>query len=519
MAGAASHSVGTLGRRGRALRPATVLPVVAGVVGAALICTRIGGAQVTEVASNLATLLAALFAGASCARRGARRSRAERRGWWLLAAASLSWAGGQAMWTWYEVVLRLPAPFPSLADLGFLAMVPLALAGMTALVTARDGAVRTLLDGAIIAGSLFYISWALVLGPVYRAGSASVLEGVVSLAYPVGDVAMASMVFILLAGAGQGRRLPLGVLGAGALALAVADSGFAYLMQAGTYQTGNVIDAGWVLGFVLIGVSAAIPAHPPAANVLPAPVWMALPYVPLMAALTASVCLRALLGQVDALLYAVEVTLVVLVVTRQLVGMRDNALLARRLAATVGELRISEQQLRHLAFHDPLTGLANRALFRDRTEQALARQDRHGGLLAVLYVDLDGFKHVNDAFGHAAGDALLTTIAERLRGCVRAEDTLARLGGDEFAVLVEGVATNSDVDMLAARIVSAVAQPVAAGEQDATVGASVGVALREPAGASAGTLLRRADLAMYAAKAAGRGQHVTYRPALHSVVA
>jgi diguanylate cyclase (GGDEF)-like protein/PAS domain S-box-containing protein len=164
-----------------------------------------------------------------------------------------------------------------------------------------------------------------------------------------------------------------------------------------------------------------------------------------------------------------------------------------------------EEQLTRQAFHDGLTGMANRALFRDRLDHALARSERSLGVLAVLLVDLDGFKQVNDSLGHDAGDQLLKVVAERFELELRPSDTLARLGGDEFAVLIDG-AHESQASAVARRLLSALAEPVWIAGRELSVGASIGVALHPGGAAQSEDLLRHADVAMYAAKEAGRGR-------------
>jgi diguanylate cyclase (GGDEF)-like protein/PAS domain S-box-containing protein len=164
-----------------------------------------------------------------------------------------------------------------------------------------------------------------------------------------------------------------------------------------------------------------------------------------------------------------------------------------------------EEQLTQQAFYDGLTGMANRALFRDRLDQALARSERSRGVLAVLLIDLDGFKQVNDSLGHDAGDELLKVVAERFEAELRPSDTMARLGGDEFAVLIDG-AHEAHATSVAGRLLSALAEPVWIAGRELSVGASIGVALHTGGEARSEDLLRHADVAMYAAKESGRGR-------------
>jgi diguanylate cyclase (GGDEF)-like protein len=160
------------------------------------------------------------------------------------------------------------------------------------------------------------------------------------------------------------------------------------------------------------------------------------------------------------------------------------------------------------ALHDPLTGLPNRTLLRDRLDHALTRATRTRGSAALAFLDLDGFKEINDNLGHAAGDELLAAFARRLRGCVRAGDTTARYGGDEFAILVEEV-NRDDVAATASRILEALTKPFVIGGREVAVGACMGVALGSN---GSDELLRNADLALYRAKSKGSGQYEVFEP-------
>jgi diguanylate cyclase (GGDEF)-like protein/PAS domain S-box-containing protein len=171
----------------------------------------------------------------------------------------------------------------------------------------------------------------------------------------------------------------------------------------------------------------------------------------------------------------------------------------------ITDRKLAEQALQHQAFHDALTGLPNRALFSDRLEHALARAGRQGNSVAVLFLDLDNFKVVNDSLGHAQGDTLLVAVADRLRACLRAEDTGARLSGDEFTVLLEDVSGEADAIAVAERIARALAVPVMLQGREVVVTASIGVAISMTGGGSQ-DLLREADLAMYRSKATGKAR-------------
>jgi diguanylate cyclase (GGDEF)-like protein/PAS domain S-box-containing protein len=185
----------------------------------------------------------------------------------------------------------------------------------------------------------------------------------------------------------------------------------------------------------------------------------------------------------------------------------------------VSERKAFEEQLAHQAFHDAVTGLANRALFKDRVEHALERQSRDGEPVSVLFMDLDDFKTINDSLGHAAGDRLLAEVGERLKGSLRQADTAARLGGDEFAILLEDGGDGVDAAEVAARILASLEGPFHLEGKEVFVRASIGIASADHTRArgpeEAEELLRNADVAMYMAKEAGKGRYQVYEPAMH----
>ena len=185
----------------------------------------------------------------------------------------------------------------------------------------------------------------------------------------------------------------------------------------------------------------------------------------------------------------------------------------------VSERKAFEDQLAHQAFHDSVTGLANRALFKDRVEHALERQGREGDAVSVLFMDLDDFKTINDSLGHAAGDHLLGEVGERVKNTLRAADTAARFGGDEFAILLEDGGDGITAAEVAARILASLEGPFHLEGKDVFVRASIGIASADhsrstgPEGAE--ELLRNADVAMYMAKEAGKGRYQVFEPAMH----
>ena len=176
----------------------------------------------------------------------------------------------------------------------------------------------------------------------------------------------------------------------------------------------------------------------------------------------------------------------------------------------------AEDAIRHQAMHDPLTGLPNRALFNDRLEHALSRRARATGFVAVMIVDLDGFKNVNDSLGHLAGDELLVAVAERFGTSLRGFDTIARLGGDEFAILFDELDAADQAGRVAQRVLDALVTPLPLPDREVAIGASVGIALTDRSDTKADRLLADADAAMYRAKREGKGCYRVFEMAMHT---
>ncbi|WP_176787513.1 PAS domain S-box protein [Roseospirillum parvum] len=196
---------------------------------------------------------------------------------------------------------------------------------------------------------------------------------------------------------------------------------------------------------------------------------------------------------------------------------RDGAGQTTHYAVVIGDItrrKLDQERIQYQASYDSLTGLPNRRLFMDRLDQAVAQAARRGHRMGLMFIDLDGFKEINDSLGHQAGDALLVAAARRMGHCVREADTLARLGGDEFTVILSDVADEAACRGLAERLIEALSRPFDLGERQGHISASIGSALLPDQAANGEELLRRADAAMYHAKARGKANHQPYRPGM-----
>ncbi len=475
---------------------------------------RAGGPRGVLIIDDLTQLGAAGAAALGAGWAARRRTGRGRAAWASVCVGAGAWTAGQALWSFYELIADRSTPFPSWADAGYLLFPVGAAVGLGLLPTIGGGARRRwLLDGGIIVSSLVTVSWATTLGAVAHSASDSHFGFAVSIAYPIGDILVLSMA-ILAVCRPHAQRRELVLLSLAMTAMAVADSIFAYLNATGKYATGSLSDIGWVAAFLLLavaGVNAATSTVPVSSPVVdtgrPAASTM-LPYLPLLCAAVVLV-VRQLQGiSVDFVEFFSMSVALAMVLARQYLTVRENRELLRVVAAR-------ESQLHQQAFHDPLTGLANRALFINRAEHALELHRRDLRAVSVLFCDLDDFKTVNDTLGHAAGDEMLTRVAERLRGALRPGDTLARLGGDEFAVLLED---DGEPAVVGARLVQALYDPFVLRGGVVTVRASVGLTrlLPDEPTPTVDALLAHADVAMYTAKRAGKGQLACYDASMSS---
>lgn len=181
-------------------------------------------------------------------------------------------------------------------------------------------------------------------------------------------------------------------------------------------------------------------------------------------------------------------------------ALADEIIERERLEHQLISVMAQEESARYDAFHDTLTGLPNRVLFYDRLEHALAQAKRHNWTLAVMFMDLDKFKEINDVYGHSAGDILLQTISKRLLDITREDDTVSRHGGDEFLYLLMQIESEIDISLIANKIINSIQQPCSLEGQEIVISPSIGISIYPKDGDSSETLIKSADMAMYAAK-------------------
>ncbi|MCP3989665.1 MAG: EAL domain-containing protein, partial [Actinomycetia bacterium] len=406
---------------------------------------------------------------------------------------------------YYVLELQHPEgpPFPNLADGFYLGMYPAMIVGLTKLVRhvapGRDKA--SFIDAAVVGTAMFGIMWVLFVDDVLSSGAGINSALIVSLAYPVMDVALLAVAARLVVTVHL-KHLPFAFIVGAIGSLAIADTAYQIKLGNGSFATGQFPDAFWLAFYVGFALAAL---HPNASRKAPRN-----DEVGRLSGTQLAIMFFATLAVpvVDLFFGRPEDRMVTIVASALLF-----LLILVRVFALMKTVEMGRDQLRHEAEHDALTGLANRVLFSKRTAEALAPE--LSGKSAVLFIDLDDFKTVNDSLGHEAGDRLLAEVAVRLRRCVGSNATVARFGGDEFAILIDQMGSRRDVVNVARQVLELLNDPIDLGARVVRAPASIGIALQKGDTTDVDSLLRNADVAMYLSKARGKGRFEFFEATMH----
>ena len=444
----------------------------------------------------------------------------------LLACTILCYIVGQAIWTLNEDVLHLAVLFPSWADAGYLASYLFALLAIVLMPHQRrspTSRTRVIIDVLIAMIGVGTFSWYFVLGPTIMHRASSIAERLVGTAYPLSTLALIFCLILLTVRNNQRAMRPVTHLLFLAFAvITITDTIYNLQQLHNLYLTGGLLDLGWPLGYLLLGLAARAfyVLHQPDMQVIaqakenertdePNTLWRILvPYawVPALGVLLLVVWRR---GDHSSLVMGVivgGVVLLSLVLVRQVAAVRELHIVY----ANNDALASTNMQLEIQATHDALTGLPNRSLLQRRLEEETQVAHESNVPAALLLLDLDRFKEVNDTLGHPVGDLLLQKIGTRLQGRLRPTDLIARLGGDEFAIVLPATDAGGAIDA-ARSLLGALDAPLLVNDHAFSIGGSIGIALTPEHGFDVTTLLRCADVAMYVAKRSQSG-HAEYSP-------
>ncbi|WP_437339778.1 diguanylate cyclase domain-containing protein [Mycobacterium asiaticum] len=447
------------------------------------------GPYATRPVIQVVTLVGLAFA-VGCTGRAACHARGRRSaGWLALSVALAGWVVGEVIWAVYDVRPELDhASHPAAGEIVLL-LYPLG--AFTSLLLLSDpvghNMRRLFLDGVIVATSLFVASWVFVLDRLLREASTSGLTTVVHI---FADVSLMTTAILALSRGRPGGRRSVNLVAAAVVTIAVADTLVVFRTGVGSYHTGELVDVSRLAGLGMLAMAGLISVNETATaptRQISSRLRLWLPYIPLLLAAAVGLGHALRLMRHGPLLLGAGI-LVVAVLARQFVVLVENQGLLTEVAQE--------------AFRDSLTGLANRAHFLHDLEQAVARRGADAAAIAVMCLDLDNFKSVNDALGHPAGDELLVRVAGRLTTVLGEAGTVARLGGDEFAVLIEGPVEASQA--AAQRALESFDVPIVIDGVPLAVRPSIGFTVTaSDSNCTVDELLRHADLAMYAAKREG----------------
>ena len=416
--------------------------------------------------------------------------------WVLFALGQASFLTADVIYYWLETHSQ-SVPFPSVADAFYLLMYPLVIAGLALKIRRNSNGTKDwagLIDAGIFGIALFSVLWVLVMDAYVPIAGQATAERLISLCYPVMDLAVL-FVAIRLAVIIHRRHRSLSLIIAALCSLVIADVQYGVLNAADAFQTGGIADAFW-LGFYVLFALAAM--HPSMAGEIRSGTNQ-LERIS-NGRLVLMFCATLLVPVIDLVWGTPEDRYVTLTSSAVLFG-----LMLSRVLGLVRTVEHGRELLHQEARQDPLTGLANRTQFTERTTAALMGESRN--TVAVLLIDLDDFKAVNDSLGHEAGDHVLTEVANRISRCVRDSDLVARLGGDEFAVLITKTIDRHDAASTAARIIRSLNEPITVLNRPVRVAGSVGIAVESKEHDNVQSLLRGADVAMYLAKRQGKGRY------------
>jgi diguanylate cyclase (GGDEF)-like protein len=421
--------------------------------------------------------------------------RQERMAWALIGLGALAWSVGELYW-WRAMTDVAEPPFPSIADAFYLAFYPLVYGGLILLLRARVRRFHASqwLDGLATGLCVAAAGSAIVLPPIIAAGEGSTAAITTNLAYPLGDLVVLALAAAVAALTGWHPGRSVGLLALGCAGFAAADVTFLFIVSSGSEISPGISEVLWAMGLVAMGAGAWQATSAVRPGRIEGWLLMILPATVALVSLAVLVYGYYADGGAFAMWLAVGALLVCM--ARAAFTFRENIALAD-----------SHRQ----AVTDALTGLPNRRLFLDRAEQAVVRARRAGERVAVMIIDLDRFKEVNDTLGHQSGDVLLQEVSRRLTRAVRESDTIARLGGDEFAVLLHDVTDAASAASVASELGVAIAEPILLEGLSLDTEASIGIALFPDDGDDVAHLLQRADVAMYTAKSQQLG-HAFYGP-------
>lgn len=466
--------------------------------------------------------------------------------WLLMSAGAMSYVLGEGYWIYYENIRHETVPFPSWADLFYFTQAFCFLTAFLHKLYVKKNSyhmLRMLFDTLIVMTVAVSFSWYFIIQPIFAQHEISTGALLTSLGYPLSDLALLlSAISMYLSSKEILPGKVLALLISGFLIQIYADSAYLYLTSTETYSSGSLYDPLWPAALLLTGLagyyfkesehSQATGSHvksqgPESFDYA----RLLLPYVCVI--LLFIMNLQSF--EFNSIFTGTSVAILLLII-RQIIAIVENNSLLRRLHAMndVLEQKVTKRthelseknaqlveaytRMEHMAYHDALTDLPNRRFFEERLSTAIAQAKTQNSIVAVLFLDLDRFKNVNDYLGHAVGDLLLQHVSKRLSTCLQKTDTVSRQGGDEFTIILEN-RTIEEISKLASNIRDQLHQPFFLAGNELRISMSMGIGVYPYDGDTAETLMKNADTALYLAKERGKNNFQFFTSELNERIA
>lgn len=469
-----------------------------------------------NILATAGSLISALWL-AGAARRSARENKLF---WTLLSIGSFSYFAAELVWLYEEKILRIAPPSPGWTDLFYNVQIVFYFAAFMVpffRLKRNYSAFKIILDVLLVMTVAATFSWHYLIAPILQEGDVSTLKLLVNLMYPITPLALLFGVVSLYLGArSRFARRSILFLFLGLLVQMLANATYMFQLFSDDYVSGSFIDPFFMLGLLLVGYAGfmqrrndpfgqEVPKEENVVEKLDIP-RIILPYVNVMALFFFMISGSSEIGAFTA---GIGIS-ILLVIVRQLLTMMENHELLVNLYRKTEELEQSERRYRSLAYHDTLTGLANRMSFEERLKHTIDEARPFEETFAVAFIDLDRFKNVNDTLGHDIGDRLLVSVAKRLKQCIRESDFVARQGGDEFTLILRDIGDREGARTAAQRILEILMPSHRIDGHEIFAAPSIGLSVYPIDDDTPGGLMKKADIALYQVKYGGKGHHRMY---------
>jgi diguanylate cyclase len=465
---------------------------------------------------SILSIFGCLIAATWLARASKSSNKTERPFWFLLSLGCQSYFLAELIRLYYEIILEIQIPFPGYADFFYMLEILFFLSAFFYKITKEKRkyqVVKFLFDVSIVMTVASTFSWHFIIGPIVSLPVVSNFSLIVSYGYPLGDLALLFGAISIYFGTRNtfSNKVILSIF-LGLLTQIFADSSYLYLISIGKFSSGSFIDPLFIAGILFVGFAGVL--HKEGLEEKKIDTVEELPahkldflrlFLPYLNVTVLFIFMIFTSNGIDAITIGTGISILLVMIRQVLIILENQQLLHKYYKKA--------EEVTYLAYHDPLTGLSNRAFFEEMLQQSIADAKRNSELFAIMFIDLDRFKTINDSLGHYVGDQLLVSVSERLKKSVRANDLVARQGGDEFTLLIKGISSSEDAIHVAQKILDSLNLPHILNGHEIISTPSIGIAIYPLDDESPVALMKKADIAMYQVKENGKGHYRLYNGA------